>query len=825
MGEVYLAHDTQLRRPVAIKVLTADLTQDKERLQRFEQEAFAASSLNHPSILTIHEIGRIDNTHFIATEFIDGVTLRQHMARDRMTINEVLDVAVQIVGAVAAAHQAGIVHRDIKPDNIMLRRDGFVKVLDFGLAKLTQPLSEDRAGGLEAHTIAMLSTEPGMIMGTVAYMSPEQARGLEVDERTDIWGVGVVLYEMIASKTPFEGDTNSDVLARILERDPPALAEHVRQVPPDLERIVAKALAKDRGARYQSAKNFLDDLKKLRHRVESLGAPAELGNSMPPDVNSSGGSSENHQRADKVTATQQTLVGRATDAWAAAPLTSRIEPPPTESRVSKSVLAAVAALALTILAAFIFYTKSGSGDAAAAVSSVVVLPFVNASVDANAEYVSDGITEHLINDLSQFPQLQVIARSTSFRYKSKEVDPQAVGRELGVRAVLMGRVLQLNDVLNIQTELVDVEKGTQIWGAQYNHRVSDIFSLQEKISREISKSLKLRLTGADERRLGKRYTENPEAYQLYLKGRYFWNKRTGADIRKGIDYFEQAIAKDPNYALAYAGLANSYLVLPGYTDISSLSVDQKAKEAATTALSLDDSLAEAHAALANAAWRFEWDLSGAEREYKRAIDLNPNYPTAHQWYALFLSDLGRHDEAIEEMKRALKNDPLSLSINNGMGRIFAEARQYDAAIGQLRKTLEIDQSFRRPHRYLGEVYVQKGMLDAAIAEFQLSVEASDNYMGLAGLAHAYAVSNRKSEAQTVIEDLQAKQQNHNESLSYQLAMIYAGQGEHERALEELQKAYESRSPWLIHLNVEPRFDKLRSNPKFVDLLTRMGFTK
>lgn len=825
MGEVYLAHDTQLRRPVAVKVLTADLTQDKERLQRFEQEAFAASSLNHPSILTVHEIGRLDNTHFIATEFIDGVTLRQHMARDRMTINEVLDVAVQIVGAVAAAHQAGIVHRDIKPDNIMLRRDGFVKVLDFGLAKLTQPSDADRTSGLAASTIAMLSTEPGMIMGTVAYMSPEQARGIEVDERTDIWGAGVVLYEMIAGKTPFEGDTNSDVLARILERDPSALGERARQVPPDLERIVAKALAKDRNARYQTAKDFLDDLKKLRHRVESLGAAAELGNSVPPDVNSFGGSSESHQRADKVTATQQTLVGRATDAWSAAPPTSRIEPPPAGSGVSKGVLAAVAALALTIVATFIFYAKSGSGDPAAAVSSVAVLPFVNASVDANAEYVSDGITEHLINDLSQFPQLQVIARSTSFRYKSKEVDPQAVGRELGVRAVLMGRVLQLNDVLNVQTELVDVEKGTQIWGAQYNHRVSDIFSLQERISREISKSLKLRLTGADEKRLGKRYTENPEAYQLYLKGRYYWNKRTGADIRKGIDYFEQAIAKDPNYALAYAGLAYSYLVLPGYTDVSSLSVDQKAKEAATTALSLDDSLAEAHAALANAAWRFEWDLSGAERGYKRAIDLNPNYATAHQWYALFLSDLGRHDEAIEEMKRALKNDPLSLSINNGMGRIFAEARQYDAAIGQLRKTLEIDQSFRRPHRYLGEVYVQKGMFDAAIAEFQQSVEASDNYMGLAGLAHAYAVANRKGEAQKVIEDLQAKQQNHNESLSYQLAMIYAGQGENGRALEELQKAYDSRSPWLIHLNVEPRFDKLRSDPRFVDLLSRMGFTK
>ncbi|MEJ7710243.1 MAG: tetratricopeptide repeat protein [Pyrinomonadaceae bacterium] len=486
-------------------------------------------------------------------------------------------------------------------------------------------------------------------------------------------------------------------------------------------------------------------------------------------------------------------------------------------------MAAIAALALTMVA-FIFYTKSSSSSDAVVVRSIAVLPFVNASADANTEYISDGITEHLINNLSQFPQLQVIARSTAFRYKGREVDPKAVGRELGVRAVLMGRVLQLNDVLNIQTELVDAEKGTQIWGTQYNYKLSDIFSLQEKISREISKSLKLKLTGEDEKRLGKRYTENTEAYQLYLKGRYFWNKRTGADIRKGIDYFEQAIAKDPNYALAYAGLAYSYLVLPGYTDISSLSVDQKVKEAATTALSLDDSLAEAHAALANAAWRFEWDVSGAERGYKRAIELNPNYATAYQWYALFLSDLRRHDEAIAEMKRALKNDPLSLSINNGMGRIFAEAREYDLAIAQLRKTLEIDQSFNRPHRYLGEVYVQKGTLDMAIAEFQQSIDASDNYMGLAGLAHAYAVSNRKDEAQKIIEDLQGKQ-NHNESLSYQLAIIYAGQGENERSLEELQKAYESRSPWLIHLNVEPRFDKLRDDPKFIDLLTRVGFVK
>lgn len=824
MGEVYLAHDTQLRRPVAVKALTADLTQDEERLHRFEQEAFAASSLNHPNILTVYEIGQIGNTHFIATEFIDGITLRQHMALDRIKINEVLDIAVQVVSAVAAAHQAGIVHRDIKPDNIMLRRDGFVKVLDFGLAKLTQLSGEDQTGDSGAQTIAMISTEPGMIMGTFAYMSPEQARGLEVDERTDIWGVGVVLYEMIANKVPFAGDTNSDVLARILERDPPALAQYAQDLPIDLERIVAKALAKDKHERYQTAQDFLADLKKLRHRVDALGTAAELGQVFPTGVNTAGESRENHdQRVDKITATQQTLIGRATDAWAPAPPTARVEGSPAGGRRAKSALAAVTALALAIAAALIFYTKSSSNDAVA-MSSIAVLPFANTSADANTEYISDGITEQLINDLSQFPQLQVIARSTAFRYKSKEVDPKVVGRELGVRAVLMGRILQLDDVLNIQTELVDVEKGTQIWGAQYNYKISGIFLLQEKISREISKSLKLKLTGEDEKRLGKRYTEDTEAYQMYLKGRYFWNKRTGPDIRKGIDYFEQAIAKDPNYALAYAGLAYSYLVLPGYTDVSSHSVDQKVKEAATTALSLDDSLAEAHAALANAAWRFEWDMSGAERGYRRAIDLNPNYATAHQWYALFLSDLRRHDEAIEEMQRALKNDPLSLSINNGMGRIFAEAGEYDLAIAQLRKTLELDQSFRRAHRYLGEVYVQKGMFDQAIAEFQQSIEASDNYMGLAGLAHAYAVAHRNSEAQKVIEDLQSKQ-NQNESLSYQLAMIYAGQGENKRALEELQKAYENRSPWLIHLNVEPRFNKLRSAPEFIDLLKHVGFVK
>ncbi|CAN5577217.1 hypothetical protein BH10ACI1_BH10ACI1_33540 [soil metagenome] len=542
MGEVFLAKDTRLKRNVALKLLSAEFTADKERLRRFEQEAFAASSLNHPNILTIYEIGAADEMNFIATEFIEGETLREFAKSEDLTFQKIAEIAAQVVSALSAAHESGIVHRDIKPENIMIRRDRIVKVLDFGLAKTIRKVDADKS--------TLVQTKQGMVMGTVAYMSPEQTRGKEIDARSDLWSFGVVLYEMIAGKTPFDGETASDVIAAILKTNPEQLPA---ETPEELQRIVGKLLRKEKDERYQTATDLLADLKTLKRDLEFA---AKLERDVSPATNKT--IIENQE--------QQTIAQAATNSAKTVESQTTSSAEYVVNQVSKHKHVAVAVLMVLLLGVVTigyYFTRNNSAnktDDTNAIDSIAVLPFANASQDPNAEYLSDGITESLINRLSQLPSLKVMSRSSVFRYKGKETDAQKVGNELNVQAVLTGDVKQIGDQLSINVELIDVKDNHQIWGEQYVRKFADVFAVQSEIAQEISTNLRLKLTGAEQQKLDKHYTDNPEAYQLYLRGRFYWNKRTAEGMIKGIEYFNQAIKIDPNYALAYSGLADCYIL-------------------------------------------------------------------------------------------------------------------------------------------------------------------------------------------------------------------------------------------------------------------------
>ncbi len=737
MGEVYLAEDMRLGRKVALKLLRAELTADADRVRRFEQEARAASALNHPNILTIFEIGRADGTYFIATEFVEGSTLRDLLSSGSLEPKRILEIGAQVADALAAAHGAGIIHRDVKPENIMVRRDGYAKLLDFGLAKLGEMQSSP---ALAAHKAW---TAPGMLVGTIHYMSPEQIEGRSADHRTDLFSTGCVLYEIATGQPAFGGATFAEVLRAITSAQPRPLRDFNEAAPPELARIIEKCLAKNPRERYQHADELAVDLRRLLRESE-----------------------------------------------AGASLTKKVVPRP---RARGKVI-----------------------------DSVAVLPLANASTDPDAEYLSDGITESLINSLSQLPKLRVMARSTVFRYKGRELDPQAVGRDLHVGAVLMGRVVQRGDTVVIGTELVDVANGWQLWGGNYNRKLSDIFAVQEEIAKEVSENLRLQLTREDNTRLRKRHTESAAAYQAYLKGRFYWNKRTEEGIKKGLEHFQRAIEHDPGYALAYAGLADSYTTLGYYNFLLPREAYGRAKAAATQALEIDDTLAEAHASLASIRTHFDWDWPGAEREYRRAIELNPRYASAHHWYGLHYAVLGRLGEAEEEMKRALEIDPLALVINTALGLCYCYMREYGRAIEQFRKTLELEPGFGRAHWLLGQTYDAKGQFDDAIAELQKAIPLTGSSKDvIASLGHAYAVAGQRHQAVRILDEL-TELAKRTYVPSYHIGVIHAGLGEDDLAFEWLERAYEERSSQLAYLNVHPELDRLRSDPRFEDLLRRVG---
>ena len=755
MGEVYLAQDTQLGRQVALKLLSGDLTPRAERVRRFQQEARAASALNHPNILTIYQIGQTETAHFIATEFVEGKTLRERLIRARMELQEVLDVASQVASALGAAHAAGIVHRDIKPENVMIRRDGIVKVLDFGIAKLIEP---DVARDSEALT-KMMSTSPGVMIGTVAYMSPEQARGLAVGARSDIWSLGVMIYEMLAHHRPFEGPTMSHIIVSILEHEPAALTP---DVPVEVQRIVSRALRKDQNERYQTIHDMLGELQTAK---------------------------ESHRFAARLRVDAPTVV------TGSSPLTK----PSTGRFASKRQR-----------------TRSG-------IDSLAVLPLVNASADPNMEYLSDGITENIINNLAQVPKLRVVPRNTVFRYKGVEIDPHEIGQALNARVVLTGRVRQLGDRLIVGVELVDALSESQLWGEQFNREFTDIFKIQEEIASEIIEKLRLQLTDTEKKRLAKRHTRKTESYQLYLKGRFYWNKRTAEALKRGIEFFREAIEVDPTYALAYAGIADCYAILNFFGDLSPKDSAIRAMAAAKKALEIDDSIAEAHSSLGLIKLIYEWDWQTAELELKRAIKLSPNYATGRDWYSAYLMATGKIDEALEEIKRAQELDPLSPIITTGLARQLYYARRPEQAIAECLKILDMEPNFAPAHWFLGQAYEQQRKYNEAISELQKAV----NYSGgralmLGSLGHTYAVSGRTDEAQAVLTSLRDESRQNVPALTF--AFIHAGLGENDAAFEWLDRAYAERFGWLIFLNVDPKLDNLRPDPRFTDLLRRLRLT-
>jgi serine/threonine-protein kinase len=750
MGEVYLADDTCLGRKVALKFLPAFSTSEDEQVRRFQQEARAASALNHPNILTIFEVGQIDSRHFIATEFVEGETLRQHLLKATLPTADLLAVATQVASALTAAHQSGIVHRDIKPENIMLRQDGIVKVLDFGLAKLVEH------HGRESVTTAF-HTLPGVIMGTPHYMSPEQARGLTVDARTDIWSLGVLLYEMVGGRVPFGGETSSDVIVSILEKEPVPLARLRLDAPEVLQWIISKALRKDLDQRYQTAKEVLADLQGLKHRLE-----LETEVKMWPGASSITG------------------VGRAS---------GLAEPVPNK------------------------YEQ--------AMDSIAILPLANTGADPGMEYLSDGITESIINTLSGLSDLKVMAWTTVCRYKGQPVGPSIIGQELGVRTVLTGRVIQVGDRLVVKVELVNTRDGTHLWGEQYNAKPADVFEVEAGISRDISAKLRRRLTPKQKLQLARRHTENVDAYHAYLKGRYYWNKRDTISLEKGVEYFREAIDIDPAYAYAYAGLSDSYTLLVVREARPPAEGFAKAKAAAVRALEIDEAFAQAHSSLGHAMLH-NWEWEDAERELKRAIELSPGYASSHHWYSELLTATGRCDESIAELKLAGELDPLSLIISADLGRAFYYARRYDQVMKQEARTLEMDSNFWLSHLNLGRAYLQTGMHAEAIAEFQQAAKYSPgNTEVLAFLAFAFAAAGKTDSALKTLADL-SDPLKHSYVPPYHFAVVHAGLGNRELAFEWLERAFASHAVDLFTLKVEPMFDGLRADRRFADLVSRVG---
>lgn len=778
MGEVYRARDLRLDRDVAIKILPKHLDANPQAVKRFEREAKAVAALSHPNILAIHDFAIEAGVCYAVMELLEGESLRTALQRSPLPWRRAVAIGVAVAEGLSAAHAKGIIHRDLKPENIFLTSDGQVKILDFGIARVKRSLERPR-------TDESVVTRPWAIMGTVGYMSPEQVRGEEAEATSDVFALGCVLYEMIAGQTPFARATATETMAAILRDEAPALArEDVGSV---VEQVIRRALGKSTGERFQTARDMCVALKMAVNAPE----PDIVVSGMPPE-------SRRHVSLARLTIAPL------------APLRAR-------PKIWIGAVTAIALLGITSWLSLGLLTEP-------ALDSVAVLPLVNASGNPDVEYVSEGLTEALIDTLSQMPQLKrVIARSTVSNYKGKEVDPRRIGQELNVRAVLSARMNQRGNDLIVGAELINTADGARLWGEQYSRDPAGVIGLETEITRQVSEKLRIPLTRQQRQRLEKRHTDSSEAHNLYFKGRYFLNKYTEDGWKTGLQYFKQAIELDPTYALAWVGIADSYyqmssLVLPAGEAIP------KAKAAAMKALELDETLVEARTSLAVIEAQYEWDWLEAEKNYKRALELNPNYALAHQYYAWSLAVQGRLDEAIAELRRAGELAPLDPLVSTNLAWVYYLARQYDDAIARYRRIIESDPKFAAAHYGLALAYQQSGKREQAIEELQNAARLDpESAFVSALLSYAYATSGKRDEAQRRLDELKESAKRRHVDPCY-IALIYLGLQSNDEVFAWLEKAYEARSEELIVLKVDPRFDPLRSDARYADLLRRLNLS-
>jgi serine/threonine protein kinase/tetratricopeptide (TPR) repeat protein len=760
MGVVYRAHDERLDRDVALKVLPPGIFSDEAARKRFRKEALALSKLNHPSIATIHDFDSQAGIDFLVMEYITGTTLSHKLSSESLSEKDIAALGVQIASALEDAHDRGIVHRDLKPSNILVTPKNQVKILDFGLAVLLKPN--------DAADVTLSDSDVTGISGTLQYMAPEQLLGKPADTRSDIYAVGTIFFEMSTGRRPFDERLSTALSNDIIYKQPPRPATLRHSLSARLEEIILKCLEKEPDNRYQSAKELAIDLRRLSTPTTGIVYPVERPRKKIP-------------------------------------------------RWQVILAAAIAVIAVVGLILAHYHVFGGHGEV---IDSLAILPFENAGANPDAEYLSDGLTESLINSVSQLSNLKVIARSSVFRYKGKTVDPQVVGRELSARAILTGRVVQRGDDLSISTELVDTRDDRHIWGQQYNVKLTDLLAIQENISKEITANLRSRLGGKEEPVTPKQYTNNADAFQLYLKGRFYSDQATTAGVQRGVEYFHQAIERDPHYALAYVGIADAYFLLSSQF-LSPREAMPQVKEAATKALQLDESLAEAHTMLAMVNAFYEYNFPSATAEFKRGVELDPGSASAHQWRGYFLIAMGQQQEALDELTKARELDPLSDTVSLLLSVSFLFSRQYDQSIQQSRKMIEAEPDFWWGHFLLGWAEVETGKYDEAIQSLDRATQLDSSPYPLAYLGYANARSGKKDRALKALQELEQKA--HQVYVPrYQIAAVYTGLGDKDKAMECLQQAFSNREEIITFLNVDPTWDTLRSDSKFKNLLHRAG---